>query len=48
MGVSLKSCILGIWEMSGEYKDAAMRYEGELYAGGKIPTGMTFFNLGSR
>lgn len=38
---------LGIWEMSGEYKDAAMRYEGELYtARGKIVTRMTFFNLG--
>jgi hypothetical protein len=39
---------LGIWEMSGEYKDGAMRYDGELYAGrgGKTMTRMTFFNLG--
>ena len=39
---------LDIWEMSGEYKDGAMRCEGELYAarGGKIMTRMTFFNLG--
>lgn len=39
---------LGIWEMSGEYRDGAMRFEGELYTApaSKVITRMTFFNLG--
>ncbi len=38
---------LGIWEMSGVYKDGAMRYEGESFTPrGKVLTRVTFFNLG--
>jgi hypothetical protein len=38
---------LGIWEMSGEYRDGAMRYEGKIYSPrGEVMTRMTFFNLG--
>ena len=37
----------GIWEMSGEYRDGAMRYEGKIYSPrGEVMTRMTFFNLG--
>lgn len=36
----------GIWEMEGEYKDGAMRFEGEVIsAAGKILTRVIFYNL---
>ncbi len=39
----------GVWEMSGEYKDGAMRYEGELFNGkGKVMTRVTFYNQGEK
>ncbi len=39
----------GVWEMSGEYKDGAMHFAGELYNGGaKILTRVTFYNLGEK
>jgi tetratricopeptide (TPR) repeat protein len=36
-----------VWEMSGEYKEGAMRYEGEVHsATGSIKTRVIFYNLG--
>ena len=37
---------LAIWEMSGEYKDKAMRYSGQMFAGNAtVMTRVTFYNL---
>jgi hypothetical protein len=36
---------LGIWEMSGVYKDGALHYEGEKFTPGKVLVRVTFINL---